>query len=239
MTFALPRSAAEITPDWLTLALRAGGLESVVVAAAMLTRIGQEQSFTGGAVFRISLTWRGPERGPDSLVAKLSPPDPGLAAAFFAANCREVAFYDRLAGQGVLPVPRAYFHAADARRNASVILLQDLKDTRAVPFAQGFSAVEAGTAVDALAQVHAAFWQHPGLADFDGMALLRTFDFGACWARFPKAIGAILGDAALPPSFLALGDWLAANQNRVFADLYAQGPVTCLHRDLQADNVVF
>jgi hypothetical protein len=88
MTLALPRDAAEITPDWLTHALRAGGGGDVIVTAARVSRIGQDQGFTGGALYRIAPDYRVTGSGPPSLVAKLSPADPVLAARFYAANAR-------------------------------------------------------------------------------------------------------------------------------------------------------
>jgi aminoglycoside phosphotransferase (APT) family kinase protein len=239
MTLTLPRHAAEITPEWLTQALRAGGAGDVTVTAAGVSRIGWDQGFTGGALFRIRPDYLVAGSGPPSLVAKLSPMDPVLAARFFAANAREVAFYDQMAGRAGLPVPHCHHAATDPLRQASVILLQDLGQGRSVPFATGLSAPDSAALVDALASVHAHWWQHPDLADIDGMALLGEFDFAGCWARYPARLVEILGDVTLPPAFVALVDHLVADQTRIFSDIYSKGPVTCLHRDPQADNVMF
>jgi Phosphotransferase enzyme family len=240
MTRVLPTSAAEISPDWLTDVLRQAGFSGLVVRTADLTRIGQNQSFTGGGLYRIGLTFDGPAgKAPESLVAKLSPSDPEQAARFHAANHREVAFYTTLAGQYDLPTPRCYFGRVDAARQASLLLLQDLGDARSVPFAAGLCETDAAAVVDALARVHSTWWNSPQLDGFDGMALLDEFGFSACWGRYRDKVATLLGNVDIPASFFALGDHLAAHWPRIFGDLLARGPVTALHRDVQADNVMF
>ncbi len=239
MTRQIPKDAAGITPDWLTHALRSGGAGDVTVTAAKVDRIGQDQGFTGGALYRIIPDYRAEGSGPSSLVAKLSPTDPVLSARFFAANAREVAFYGRVAGQGALPVPRCHFGAVDPQRHATAILLQDMHGARPVPFATGLAAGDAGALVDALAAVHAAWWQHPQLADAGGMAMEREFDLADCWARYPARLADLVGDISLPTAFITLVDHLVTNHRQVFSDLHTQGPITCLHGDAQADNVMF
>jgi aminoglycoside phosphotransferase (APT) family kinase protein len=238
MTLVLPKDAAEITPDWVTAALRAGGLGDVVVTGAQLTRLGQDQSFTGGALYRIALDY-GTGEGPATLVVKLSPADPVQARQFFAANRREVAFYRRIAGQGGLPVPRCLYAVADPSHLGSAILLQDLGQGRSVPFVTGLAATDAVALVDALAQVHAHWWQHKDLNGDDGMTLADEFGLIDCWDRYPTRLRSLFGDVSLPPAFVDLVDHLVANRAHIFGDLNANGPVTLLHRDPQADNVIF
>ncbi len=239
MTRHVPKDADEITPDWLTHALRAGGAGDISVTAVKVDRIGQDQGFTGGAIYRIVPDYRAAGSGPASLVAKLSPADPVLATRFLAANVREVAFYDSVRAQDNLPVPNCHFGAVDPARKASVILLQDLQGLRSVRFATGLSVPDAASLVDALARVHGTWWQHPELADVDAMALLDDFDLADCWARYPAKLARLLTDVRLPRSFMVLVDHLVTNQTRIFGDLAGQGPVTCLHGDTQADNVMF
>ncbi len=240
MMLALPTTAAEITPAWLTDALQAAGLAGVVVSSATLTRIGQDEGFTGGRLYRIGLTYRGmPDRAPMSLVAKLSPSDPVMAAHVYAANCREVMLYTRMVGTTDLAVPRCYFGAADPDGHASLLLLQDLAGARSVPFATGLSTTDAAAVTDALAKIHANWWQSPRLQDLSGMALLDEFGFSRCWARYPDKVADLLGGIEIPATFLDLGDHLVAHQAQVYGDLLERGPLTCLHRDIHADNVMF
>ena len=235
-----PTTPNEITPVWLTRILADGAALVGTVTAARLTRIGENESFTGGGLYRIALEFDGASDGmPQTLVAKFSPVDPDLAKYLFPANRREVAFYTRVARQGALPVPRCYFGAVDADQHASLLILQDLQGARSVPFATGLDRDDAGNAIDALAQIHATWWQSPRLADLAGSAILQEFRFAACWARYPALVADLLPDVTLSRGFLDLGNHLVAHRAAIYGDLLDAGPQTCLHRDPQADNLMF
>ena len=223
-----------LTPEWLSQVLRRP------VAGCVPERIGAEEGFTGSRLFRITLRQdAGAGSGPDTLVAKLAPGDAGLRAAFAAANRREVGFYTRIAAERALPVPRCHFGAFEEATGASVLLLDDLGAMRRVPFREGCAPQEAAQMVTALADLHAAFWQRPVLRKMSGRALLDEFGFQRLWAEYPAALARILPGARLHGRIAALGDFLVAQHKRVFDTLLEEAPLTCIHRDLQADNVMF
>ncbi len=224
MTPEIPDGPGRIGPGWLgrVLGRPVGGLK--------LQRIGEDESFSGGGLFRLRFDG-------GSLIAKLSPSEPRLRAAFAGANAREVAFYTRF-GAG-MPVPACSHGAFDAETGASVLLLQDLGGHRARRFVDGFGVAEAAALLRALARIHAAWWGAPEVAGLAGIATVREFDFAAHWAGYPGAVAALLPDVVLPRAFLALGDHVAANQDAVFGPLLEEAPLTLLHRDCHADNVMF
>lgn len=219
-----PKSSDEITPAWLSRVLNRA------VSVCDVTRIGVDEGFTGGGLFRVTF-------GDGSVVAKLSPEDAGLRAAFAAANAREVAFYQLSAGLG-LPVPECHCGAFEAAKGASILLIEDMGDLRAVPFVDGCAEADVARVVDALARVHAAFWQSDAIADVPVLALLDEFDFADMWNAYPDAVARLLPDVDLPDWFVALGDALASDTRSVFAAGMA-GPQTVVHRDAQVDNVLF
>jgi aminoglycoside/choline kinase family phosphotransferase len=224
MTTQIPTSASDLTSAWMSDVLgRALGVTAV-------ERIGEDEGFTGGGLFRVTL-----DEG--SMVAKLSPEDANLRAMFAAGNAREVQFYQLSARQNV-PVPECYFGAFDSETGASALLIEDMGSRRMVSFAAGCGAADAPLVVDALARIHGAFWESDGIADLPVLGLLSEFDFTQMWRAYPDAVSALLPDLELPERFLEFGDAIASDPKAVFAGIM-NGPLTVVHRDAQVDNVLF
>lgn len=241
MPLPIPTTAAEITTDWLTQVLRANAtLSTSRVSSADVVRIGEDEAFTWGCLYRITLTYDPPApTAPKSLVAKLSSSDPETRALMRLANGREVDFYQTFAPGNTLPVPLCYHTDFDPASGTSIVLLQDLGPLRSVPFIAGCGPADAMAVVKALAQTHAAWWNNPHLNAMNGSAILAEFPLRQLWAKYPDAAQIMLQDIELPADFLALGTYIAKNETAIFAALMDTAPVTCLHRDLQVDNVMF
>lgn len=232
MPLPIPESADAITPEWLGAAL------GRPIVACSVQQIGQNESFTGGSLLRLSVTYE-TGAGPASLVVKLSPKRPALRASLASANRREVRFYNSLPAPHSLPVPQCYYADFDAASGASVTVVEDFPTARSVPFTKGCSVSDAGAVVLAMAKTHGRFWEASDLDHLDGPSLFAEFDFPSAWAVYAESLAAILPDATLPDHFRALGDMLAQHGAEVFDHLQNRGPRTCLHRDLQVDNVLF
>ena len=224
MTPAIPEGPQDLTGAWL------GAVLGHETGPVMGQRIGEEAGFTGGGLYRLT-TAEG------SWVVKLSPSDPATRALLTRANQREVRFYTELSAG--LPVPDCAYGAVDADTGASVVVLQDLAGFRAGDFRAGLSAVETAAVADALADIHAAWWDAAALRGLSGVAMLAEFGFADCWAAYPRAVARLLPEVTLPRAFLALGDHIAAHAEALFSGLLEHGPLTVLHRDCQADNVMF
>jgi hypothetical protein len=234
-----PSDPSQITPDWLSLTLRDDTGRAGTVTRAVVSRIGQDQSFMGGRLYRFTLDYAANQTGlPGSLIAKFSPPDAVQARTFAWANGQEVAFYQGMTRPG-LPVPECHFAGFDPETGASLIVLQDIPSHNAVAFEQGLAVTEARAVIDALARLHATYWDSPVLKSLDGAGLVTHLDLAACWDAYPAAVAGLLGGLSLPPAFRILGDHIVAHRDRIFADLLETGPATCLHRDVQADNILF
>lgn len=228
----IPVTLDEITPDWLTEVLGQGR-----VLAVDATRIGEAEGFTGGALYRITL--RREKAGPLAVVVKLSPRDPAMRTAMRTLNGRESQFYARFSDASGLPVPQCHYAAFDRETGASILVLEDLTAARAVPFAAGCGYDDALRVVSALAAIHARLWNSPALQRLDGSAILQELPFQSLWTEYPARLHALLPDVVLPTEFLHLGDEVARRQDDIFARLMDLPPLTCLHRDLQIDNVMF
>jgi hypothetical protein len=114
----LPRRLDELTGEWLTKALRAGGLLGEArVVSARLERIGESVGYTG-QVARAHLVLDddgGSAGAPTTIIAKLPTSERRMrgAAEMLGAYEREIRFYQELAPGFPVRVPRCYFGAMD------------------------------------------------------------------------------------------------------------------------------
>lgn len=241
MSFAIPASPDAITPNWLTHVLRAGqAIKTARVMNVESSRIGEDEGFTGGGLYLVRVTYDQSEPGaPSTVVAKLAPADPAMRAIMRVANGREVGFYANLARGGDLPVPHCYHADFDPESGASVLVLQDLGGYRSVPFLTGCGPADARRVVEALAEIHAKWWNDSALAALNGSPIFHEFSFAQFWPQYPKVLKDLLQDVDLPHSFLKIGNHIAGNEATIFNALLETAPLTCLHRDIHADNVMF
>lgn len=240
-SLTIPQSAEALTPRWLTDALRSSGvLVHAVVTAVDCRRIGADEGFTGGLLLRCALTYSAREVGaPRTIVAKMSPSDPQLRAAFAGTNRREVGFYTEAAAAHRLSVPRCYYGAADAATGTSILLLEDLDAYRMVEFATGCTLAEARAVVHALAVIHGRLWNDPSLENLSGPAALDDYPVADLWAQYPTAVSALLPDLALPDRFWAIGEMATANAHAILHRLTDTAPMTLIHADIHVDNILF
>ena len=126
----LPVSPEQLTPAWLTAALRESGtLPEGEVAAVEQAVIGTGVGFIG-IVTRLTLTYSGaPADAPRTLIAKLPSSDPGsrMVGVAFGLYEREVRFYETLANTCGVPAPKPFYAAYDATAGQAVLLLEDLQ----------------------------------------------------------------------------------------------------------------
>lgn len=240
MTMTLVDSVEEMTADWFTTALRAGG---TIDASTTVTAAAPELFGTGqvGLVVRSTLEVTGPSAvtAPSSVIVKIASPDPasrGLALAIGAYE-GEVRFYGRLADAPGLRVPACHAAGFDAATGRVTLVLEDLTDGWTVGDAVAGGTVEqAGAAFDQLAAVHASRW---GLAGDD-----------LAWLRDPARTQVLFdGVPAAVPAFLArfgerLDDGLLSLVSRLGPEAAAypaawQDPLVVAHGDFRLDNVLF
>lgn len=226
MTVTFPKNADDLTDVWMSQAL------GRPVTVSDVQRIGVNEGFTGGGVFRVFLS-------DESLVVKVSPSDPKLRNEFKAANAREVKFYTAMLEENPLPVPRCHYCACDENSGASVLVLDDLGAGRSVPFVEGCSLVDAERVVDALADIHRTFWNSSVLEQMQGVGTVDEFDFEAIWARYEGVLSEVLDGTDVPPILAKMGDYLAEYHRDVMGSLLNEAPITLLHRDVQVDNILF
>lgn len=251
----LPREPTDLTPGWLTFALRQSGVlaPGAVLSRIGMTEIGEDRGFTG-RVFRLTLDdaeadAHGLAR---TLIAKLPladrdgaaggpgdplPPNP-TSEAHLLRSAREVRFYLDLAPASHVAVPRCLFAAMDLANGRMVLLLEDLSADRFGDVLTGCSGDDAALGLTSIARLHGAWWGRPlPMAWLAGW----TGDHADAQIRLQRNI-ARLSDhvvATFPEDIGALLQRLAGGAYRTVLAALGDAPRTLIHGDLHLDNIVF
>jgi hypothetical protein len=234
----VPQAVEEITPEWVGEALRAGGAADLPALTAVRTRvIGAERGFLSLTV-RVEIDYASaPASGaPASFVAKLEP----MAGNFRDAERRsgafdrEVRFYREVAGRVPVRLPRIYY--ADCSDDGKVLFMEDLCAYRALDQVHGMRHEQVIATVREAAKLHATFASPRALDGLDWLPLHDHFfveGFAEHWPAFAECYELRIGREAV-----RLGERVARNMRWLEERIVAR-PVTLIHGDLRADNLLF
>jgi hypothetical protein len=231
---AVIETVEQVTPDWLTETLRrVGGLEHGRVMA-----VEQDTSRPfGSVVSRLGLSYSSdaPSDAPRKLFLKIATPE--LHQKYPGRGKREVEFYGAIpvADYGNLPLPRCY--DAGVSEEGFHLLLDDLTDSHVIlphPFPP--SSVQCEQVVDALARLHAYWWNDERL--------------GVSLGRSPDQKTVFNGDEDFFPAFAdVLGEALWDERRTIFQQVLdaaprlherlRQGKLTMIHGDAHAWNFLY
>ncbi len=155
----------ELTPAWLTDALRAGGL------AATVDRVRHAPVGTGqmSGCFRLTLDYARGD-GPRHLVAKLPSADPEVRRNGAATYVTEVGFYRDIAPTVSVRAPRCWYAVGDIDRAAFVLLLDDMAPAEPGNQITGCDVEQARAAIVNLAGLHGPRWCDDSLKEITGLA---------------------------------------------------------------------
>lgn len=237
----IPTSADDVDAEWLTAALASTGAADCTISAVTAEPVGVGVGLVG-ALARLTPTYED-GTGPETIIAKF--PAATEASRFVAEVLgmygKEVNFYTELSARAALPHATCYYADLDPASQDFVLLLSDLSAGRIVDQLVGCSRDEAETAIDALADFHAGFWNDESLVDNGWLGALSD-------SPFPEAI-AMSFDAAWEPVQDRFGHHLTP-EVKAFGDRYSQllpdivarlsePPFTLSHGDYRVDNFFF
>lgn len=150
----LPDSGRAFTPAAIeALTSRPSGSISAV-------RVLDEHHGTAGRV-RVAIEATPAADLPETLFLKVTPHNvvQRVMMNVFDLGAREVLFYSQVAAGAPLRVPLCYGTALDARRGRNVIVLEDLHGAATFrDIREPVDSSQAAAVIDALADLHAAFW---------------------------------------------------------------------------------
>ena len=240
----IPRTTDEITPEWLTDALRAGGrLGDGRVDSVEFERIGVGLGFAS-LVARGSVEYTGDSAGaPQTLVAKLPSghaETDALVTRMGLAD-REVRFFRELGADVGVPVPESYYADSDLKTGDFVLLLEDLSGARPGDQVNGCSPGDAELVVRNLARLHARWWDSdrlrrmdwlPNPAEPDASRRMRE-TYRSAWDRVSVTFG-----SAYPDGVYEIADRFSACYEEIMRPL-GESPITLIHGDCRLGNLFF
>lgn len=240
---AIPRTCAEITPEWLNEVLSDDVRDGATITRAEATIIGEGVGFVG-EVARIALTYdRLAPGAPASLISKVPTANDGFRNLGMMLNLyqRENEFYTHAADVTPVRVPGAYYLAGDPATQSFVILLEDLASMRPGNQLASCTLEEAHHAMETAAALHARWWNSPALDAFAPW-LPGAGDpyFLLLQAVFQNAIPAFNSVYAhlISPEISRLVDVYGEKYQELVASL-ATTAVTMVHGDYRLDNMMF
>ncbi len=236
----LLRYAADVTPEWLTGALRGAG---TLAGDARVVSIESEPVGTGqmADTTRFSLSFDAPGAGPASVIGKFASADEQSRATGLALRAYEIEirFYREVAARVGARVPATYMADVEPETGWFTLLLEDI-----VGAAQGDQIAACGpdtaaAVLEEMAGLHAPCWEAPDLA---GLEWLNR--------ATPESDGLLcVLVSSLLPGFLERYEDTLAPEHREVCRLFAEhvptwlhlrsGPRTASHGDFRLDNLLF
>jgi hypothetical protein len=235
----LARYQEDVTPEWLTRALRqAGALHDAKVTGLETRRVGN--GMFGDSV-RFAITYdREEENAPASVVGKFASTDPtsranGASVGLFET---EVNFYRSFRPTVAVRSPQPFFADIDPETKEFTLILEDMTPARGGDQITGCSVEDAEHAMDQAAALHGPRWADPALKDIPWMNRggdtrgMLFYGFQGFLSQFRERY-----DDVLEPEYMAechrLGDKIA----KYFAPRPA--PPAPQHTDFRLDNMLF
>ena len=235
---SLPRHPDDVTPEWLTAALRSRG-HDITVQSFRRSGVGEGIGMMSG-LERLDVDYA-TGSGPPVIVLKMparNDANRAVAEAFHLYE-REVLFYRDVAPRSAARTPEVYY--ADLDGSDFVLLLEDLSDYRLGDQVQGCSLEDSRLGMVWLGKHHASFWDDVGDPSLDFMpdiwpsyssdALQQGAAYG--WEPMVEAF-----DDILPDHIRSLKERYLAAAPRIF-EWMASAPLTVVHGDFRMDNLFF
>lgn len=234
----LPRTAADVTADWLTQALRSSGLD-VTVDTLQRRKLGEGVGLMSD-VERMTVTYSQGD-GPPTLIFKKPAENDvnrGVATTFDLYR-REVLYYRDVAERSSARTPIVYY--ADIDGSDFALVLEDVSAYELGDQIVGCNVDQARAGMRWLARQHAAFWGraddpaldflplvHPSYSS-EGLMQGCAYGWGPMVEGFAEVVPADIAD--LKDRFLAV-------LPKIF-EWMAEPPITVIHGDFRMDNLFF
>ncbi|HYM16434.1 MAG TPA: oxidoreductase family protein [Dehalococcoidia bacterium] len=240
-----PTDPGQVTPEWLTHALRqSGAINEASVTSHTAKVIGEGAGFMG-QLAHIALDYDRQETdAPRSVIAKF----PAAAqenrdvAMYFHFYEREVGFYQHIGGNVSLRTPRCYYNAFDPSNGDFVLLLEDLAPAAVGDQVGGCTVDQVDLAIRELARFQATWWRSPELDKLDWMPGIHAeWNVAAVEQNYPLSWEPFLDftKAYLTPTVREAGERFGKQIRTLMNHFGDDLPVTIVHGDYRLDNMFF
>ncbi len=243
MSFEIIKDQHGLTPEWMTEVLRSS--DTIDQATSVASVEVKDLATEGGLLsemFRVTLGYRDGS-GPATAIVKLPIDDETqrFTADILGFYARELAFYDQIAPGAPFGTAGLYGSRIADDSTDFVLVMEDLGDMRSVDQLDGVQIDDTRAALSAMAQFHAAWWEHddiptlsstflPVLNDVYLNALPGVFEGG--WQTCQEQAGDLL-----TPETKALGDRFGTLVPWLLEEMST--PATFVHGDWRSDNVFY
>ena len=157
----IPYGPEEVTPEWLTQALRSTeSIGDCEVLDLEVEPVGEGLGITGNIARLTPRYSNQDDHNLPTLIAKFPSSDPERRARAGRSGFyeRKPKFYSEVAAEVNLRTPRSYYSDLSPNNIDHVMLMEDLSHGRAGNSVEGCSETEAERAIDQLARFHAQWW---------------------------------------------------------------------------------
>lgn len=232
----------DITPEWLTAALRTNDdLADVQVESVLAEPFGVGMGVLSD-VGRIVVTYASGTTAPPTFVIKASTSNEANRPAVEAFDFyrREIAFYRDVAHLTTMRSPRSYYGDVDDA-NESILIMQDMQGYTPGDHAAGASREVTEGLVRQLAALHGPLWGRVDVPPFDAVPFHRSTVHGDNYVNFAPAMWEATArnhPTLIPPE-------LAANRQRFLdailplQEWLTSEPRTFVHGDFRLGNILF
>jgi len=237
----VPHGEDDITSSWLQAALRPG-IDEVEVGEVHVNRITADVGLVG-QVYRITPRYdRAPDDAPTSLILKIPTDDPmifGFASGMGMYE-RECRFYAHIAPDIAIPVPRVLFNVCRPDDGAYCLLMEEIPIGATVRQTDGATPEQAREVIAAIADVHAAWFDHPSLEQWSwlptpGSPANKSVSprFEGAWPTFQDQFA-----AGVPSEAVAWVETFAPKMD-AWLDSHDEDTHTVVHGDFRLDNMLW
>ncbi len=231
-----PMHVDEITPEWITYALKQGGyLKNASVKSIEKKILGDAKGFLSSVV-QARIEYDTMEKdAPYSVVVKIEPEEGEFKDFGDELNAfqREIYFYKEVAANLSIRLPELYY-AVD-KPPAYSMVMEDLSSYIPGDQVVGMHEEQVMTTVEEIAKIQARYWNNQALEKLAWMPYMNNISdtYVDNWQSFIENFGYCLNDNAkeLCARLARSIDW---KKNEIM-----KRPRTIVHSDLREDNLLF
>ena len=240
----IPATPADVTAGWMQRALAAGGTSgSPSIRDLAVETIGENVGFLGSLLRCRPAYDAGAAAAPETVVVKLPSADPKSRrmSKRLSLPRREFTYYSQVAPHAPVKSPTLLYGDLDQRRQRFVFVFEDLGAMSSVDQIEGASAEQARTAVRAIARLHGRFWNQPRQPLLSGCydATNPRLRLLAQAAYLFFLVSALKNFGHLFPERLRRLAEAFGPRVSDYLEEVAAGPITFIHGDFRADNLLF
>ena len=231
-----PKHPDDITPQWLTYALRRAGILTNSTVKSIKKETMAEGKAWLSTIVRVEAEYDFLEVGvPTSFVLKLLSESRLSREARYELSAyeREINFYNKLAGKIPIRLPKLIY--SENGYHSNLMLMEDLSYLTPGDQVIGMNHKQVLTTLGSLAKVHGTYWNNPELDTLEWIPTTNNIevDYNENWDSFVELCGYFID-----PLGMKIGEKLRPHISWLFDEI-ASRPKTLTHDDMKVDNLLF